>query len=63
MSIPDADYIRDTEQNGIYSPNPVKCPVCGKHCETIYLDINGDATGCEHCVKAKDAYLWAEEDL
>ena len=58
--IPDADYIRDAEMNGIPSPDPVQCPICGKRCEEIYMDINRDAVGCDCCMKAVDAYDWFE---
>ena len=62
MQIPDADYIRDAEMNGMPSPDPVDCPVCGERCETIYLNCYRDVLGCDRCIKTKEAYLWAEED-
>ncbi len=55
MSIPDADYIRDAEMNGMPSPDPVDCPVCGERCETIYLKCYGDVLGCDRCIKTKEA--------
>ena len=32
------------------------CPVCGKECDTVYLDENRDVTGCDRCIRLKDAY-------
>lgn len=57
---PDAPWIRDAEMNGMPSPDPVICPVCGSECEEIYEDKDGDAFGCEHCVKCLDADQWWE---
>ena len=59
-SIPDAPYIREAEMYGMPSPDPVHCPVCGKECEEIYKDKDGDVVGCEHCVQSEDAYQWWE---
>ena len=57
---PDAPYIREAEMFGMPSPDPVICPVCGRECEEIYEDKDGDAFGCEHCVKCLDADQWWE---
>lgn len=40
------------------------CPVCGKECDTVYLDFEGGVAGCDHCVFMEDAYvyLYEEED-
>ena len=44
--LPDAPWIVDAEQNGYPHAEPVKCPVCGKECETIYQDLHmGDVVG------------------
>ena len=59
--IPDAPWIRDAEQNGMPSPEEVYCPECGEECETIYIDPSGYCCGCDKCLKAKDAWEWAEE--
>ena len=59
--IPDADYIRNAERNGMPHRNAVRCPVCGVECDTIYTDINKEPFGCESCVKERDAYEWADE--
>lgn len=32
------------------------CPVCGKECDTVYLDENRDVAGCDRCIRLKDAY-------
>ena len=39
------------------------CPVCGQECETIVLDVYGDAVGCMECIKTVDAYLWRENNV
>jgi len=60
--IPDAQWIRKAKLNGMPSADPVICPVCGKECETIYLDdgcIN--VVGCDNCIRTMDAYDWFEE--
>ena len=60
--IPDAPYIRDAEQNGYPSWEPVYCPVCGEECETIYLDQSRNVCGCDKCMKTQDAGEWLEEE-
>lgn len=59
--LPDAPWIRDAEQNGMPSPDPVECPECGGECETIYIDPSGYCCGCDKCLKAKDAVEWLAE--
>ena len=61
QQIPDAPWIRDAEQNGMPSPDPVECPECGKECETVYLDPSGYCIGCDRCLRAKDSWEWMEE--
>ena len=39
----------------------LRCPVCGKECDTVYLDLDGDVAGCEHCITLKDAYEYLYE--
>ena len=58
IDLPDAPYIRDAELNGIDATDAVHCPVCGEECETIYLDRDGDAFGCDECVTRQEAYEW-----
>ncbi len=58
--IPDAPWIRDAELNGIESPDPVYCPVCGSECEEIYTDRDGEVVGCTECVSLWDAYDWRD---
>ena len=60
--IPDAPYIQEAERYGIPSPDPVCCPVCGKECERIFQDKDGDVFGCDMCVKSIDAYYWSERN-
>lgn len=31
------------------------CPVCGKPCDTITIDYNGDPVGCSHCAPEEEA--------
>jgi transposase len=44
-------------------PPAPTCPVCGQECETIVLDVYGDAVGCMECIKTVDAYLWRENNV
>ena len=37
-------------------PEAPTCPCCGRECETIYLDDNRYALGCNNCIKAVDAW-------
>ena len=61
-AFPDAPYIVKAQQEGIYSPDPVYCPICGKRAELIYLSPSEHCVdGCDKCVKRIDAYEWAEE--
>ena len=62
--IPDDPRIRDAEMYGMPpyddGPDPV-CPICGKDCETIYMDKDGDVFGCDQCIRTKDAWEWQDE--
>ena len=58
--IPDAPYIREAEMFGMPPYDEPKCPVCGRECNSIFLDQNREAFGCEHCVKEEDSYDWRE---
>lgn len=60
-NLPDAPWIRDAELNGIDAPDPVKCPVCGEECDTIYVNKDShDALGCRKCIHFMDAYDWKD---
>ena len=63
QQIPDAPWIREAEMYGYPpdEPEPVKCPICGEECETIYADMNGDVFGCDRCIMKQDAWDWADE--
>ena len=62
QDLPDAPWIRDAELNGMPSADSVICPVCGKECETIYLDDGClNVVGCDNCIRTMDAYDWFEE--
>ena len=61
FDLPDAPWVRDAENNGMPSAEPVLCPVCGEECETLFEDSNGEIFGCDQCVTQKDAWEWAEE--
>lgn len=64
MDIPDHPDIRMMERYGTLHPEEEEfvpyCPVCGKECETVYTDNDGDVIGCDCCVNGHDAfdYLW-----
>ena len=62
--IANAPYIREAEMYGMppydEPPEPV-CPICGKECETIYMNKDKDVFGCDVCIRIQDAWEWAEE--
>lgn len=62
LQVADAPYIREAEMygTGYDGPDPV-CPVCGKECEIIYTDKDGEAFGCDECVTLWEAYEWCDE--
>lgn len=37
-----------------------ECPICGKQCDEIYLNIYGEVVGCDVCIKVKDSFEWME---
>ena len=58
--IPDAPWIRTAELYGVDDGGTkyVLCPVCEEECSTIWLDGNGNACGCNHCMRRQDAFDW-----
>lgn len=58
--IPDDPRIRDAELNVMPSEDPVKCPVCGEECDTVYLQ-GSEVIGCENCIDEQDAWEWREQ--
>ena len=58
MDIPDdpaiAKMMRDGPDEGI----EIRCPVCGAVCDEIYLDVEGQACGCENCIDCIPSYDW-----
>lgn len=38
------------------------CPVCGKECDTVYLDMDRDIAGCDCCINLVDAYEYLYEE-
>ena len=63
QQVPDAPYIREAENDGWLTDEPVKCPICGEECETVYLDRYGNVFACEHCLDEQDARDWHNEEL
>lgn len=64
MQMPDAPRIREAEMYGMppYDDGPEPtCPFCGRDCETIYLDKDGNEFGCNVCIQTQDAWEWAKE--
>ncbi len=64
QDLPDAPWIREAEMYGMppYDDGPAPvCPICGKECETIYKDKDGDVFGCDQCVRTQDAWEWQDE--
>ena len=65
QQIPDAPWIRQAENWGPppYDDDPEPtCPICGKECETIYTDKDGNAAGCEKCMTLWEAAEWQYEN-
>ena len=63
MALPDAPYIVEAMEKGIYHPDQVYCPLCEKRCRTIYRNRydRHEVVGCENCVMALDADDWKED--
>ena len=61
--IPDAPYIVEAMEKGVYSPDHVYCPLCEKRCQTIYRNRfdRREVIGCDNCVMALDADDWRED--
>ena len=38
------------------------CPICGRECDTLYLDKDRDVAGCDRCITLKDAYEYLSEE-
>lgn len=62
IAFPDAPYIVKAQQEGVYSPDPVLCPVCKRRCQLIFKSPDNEVFACDNCVKRVDAYEWAEEE-
>lgn len=65
LDIPDDPRIREAERYGMppYDDDPEPtCPICGKECETIYTDKDGDVFGCNECVTLWEAYEWCDKN-
>lgn len=62
MQIPDAPWIREAERDGMPSPPPVYCPVCGEECNTIFMDRDREVFACDVCIREMDAGEWQEEE-
>ena len=65
IDLPDHPDIRKMELYGTLHPEEIEvdpiCPICQEECETIYLDMDGDAFGCDLCIKKVDACEWKEK--
>ena len=47
------DYRLEPEEKNDFIP---VCPVCGKECDTVYMDMEDEVVGCDRCITLKDAY-------
>ena len=54
--IPDAPWIRETENDGLPDMPPIHCPFCGEEVEFFYIDVTGEVVGCDRCVTTDDPY-------
>ena len=39
-----------------------RCPVCGRECDTLYIDARGEVAGCEICIRLEGAYEYLYEE-
>lgn len=39
---------------------PPRCPICGRECEDIYIDSEGEVAGCNNCIRKYEA--WEREE-
>ena len=53
------DYRLDPPEAEEFIPH---CPVCGRECDTLYLDSDRDVFGCDRCVSLEDAYEYLYEE-
>lgn len=44
------DYFEEQEEQ-----TPV-CPICGRECDYVYYDRDGEIIGCDCCIERKDAF-------
>lgn len=58
--IPDDPRIVMAERYGVDGGGTkyVTCPVCEEECSDIWLDGNGEAVGCNRCMRRVDAFDW-----
>ena len=57
--LPDHPTVRDMERSGYpggKAPRYPRCPVCGRECETVVVDIYGTIFACDNCVREKEAW-------
>ena len=52
------DYKIEPEEKNVFIPI---CPACGKECDTVYLDFEGEVAGCDRCIFMEDAYVYLYE--
>lgn len=62
LDLPDAPDIARAERTGLqpgekvpFEDDTAECPICGKTCDSLYLDVDGDLFGCDMCVRLVDA--------
>lgn len=61
----DDPIIRSLEETGLAPWQKVEepiCPECGKTCDTIYRNQEGDIVGCNECLTAYDAWELIVDD-
>ncbi len=57
--VPDHPVVRSMEYTGYpYARDSLQpcCPICGRECETAYIDRWGEPAGCELCLDARSAW-------
>lgn len=55
ITIPDAPWIRDAENNGMPDGDDVYCPVCNEENPEYFYVQDGEIIGCSECVERVDA--------
>ena len=57
--IPDHPVVRNLMATGYpdgKEPEYPHCPVCGRECDTVYVNEDREIVGCGECISSRDAW-------